>query len=63
MTSSSAQWNGIPGAGALSGDTLRTQAMSQAPHLMKNVKLISGALLVPDKFKTRPTSSYGGCEW
>ena len=50
-------------ARALSGDTLRTQAVSRAPHRMKNVKLISGELLAPDKFKTRPTSSWGGCAW
>ena len=58
MESSSAQRSGTPnsplsfpcpsnrefGARALSGVTLRTQAISRAPHLL-------------DKFKTRPTSS------
>ncbi len=38
----------------LSGDTVRAQALSGAPHVMKNVKLISGALLVPDKVPNTP---------
>jgi hypothetical protein len=38
----------------LAGIRCVLQAMSRAPHLMKNVILISGALLVPDKFKNVP---------